>query len=214
MTLASLFKRFLWYKQKHGLKRLIWLSLKRLWEKINNKEVMFLFNLDSIPIETVEDLRSICVQSHRVLESIPKGDIDQLIRLKGKDILNPFLQHFFQRGATLWIAKMDEKVVGYDWTLVGGFDGFYSMPMTAKDAIILAVEVFPEFRGQCIASAMRLLSFAELRQNGVSRVFAKVHVANVSGLKSMVKNGSQEIGKVRTFKILAKHITIWDNVAC
>ena len=87
-------------------------------------------------------------KSYEVPESIPKADKDQLIRLKSEEILDSHLHHFFKKGATLWIAKIDQQIVGLCWTLIGGFDGFYSMPMTSRDAIYLAAEVFPEFRGQ------------------------------------------------------------------
>jgi RimJ/RimL family protein N-acetyltransferase len=172
---------------------------------------MFVFDLDSMPLES----RLVClpnafVKSYETLEGIPRADKDQLIRLKSKEILDSHLHHFFEKGATLWIAKIDQKIVGLCWTLIGGFDGFYSIPMTSRDAIYLAAEVFPEFRGQGIATAIRLLVYSQLRQQGVSRVFAKVHVANVPSLKSLTKTGNQQIGIVRTFRIFGKHITIWE----
>jgi len=83
------------------------------------------------------------------------------------------------------------------------------MPMTSRDAIYLSVEVFPEFRGQAIASAMRLLVYSQLRQCGVSRVYAKVHSKDTSSLKSIAKTGNQQIGSVRTFTIFNRYVTIW-----
>ena len=187
------------------------LGLRKLWRKINNKEVMFVFDLDSMPLESRSRcLPNVFVKSYQTLESIPKDDKDQLIRLKSEDILDSFLHHFFEKGATLWIAKIDQQIVGLCWTLIGGFDGFYSMPMTSRDAIYLAAEVFPEFRGQAIASALRLLIYSQLRQHGVARVFVKSHVANISSLRSVAKTNNQRIGIVRTFRIFGKHITIWE----
>jgi hypothetical protein len=187
------------------------LGLRKLWRKINNKEVMFVFDLDSMPLEsTSRCLPNVFVKSYETPESIPKDDKDQLIRLKSEDILDSFLHHFFEKGATLWIAKIDQKIVGLCWTLIGGVDGFYSMPMTSRDAIYLSAEVFPEFRGQSIATAIRLLVYSQLRQQGVPRVFTKSHVANVSSLRSIAKTANQQIGTVRTLKIFGRHITIWE----
>lgn len=172
---------------------------------------MFVFDLDSMPLKSsLESLPDVSVQGYEVPESIPKKDKDQLIRLKSKEILDFHLHHFFEKGATIWIAKIDQQIVGLCWTLIGGFDKFYSMPITSRDAIYLSAEVFPEFRGQAIASAIRLLVYSQLRQYGVSRVFAKVHVANVSSLKSIAKTANQQIGTVRTLKLLSRHITIWE----
>lgn len=209
MAIANLYSRFLWYSKKHGLPRLILLGLQELWRIINNKEVVFLFDLASTPLETCKGVPVVTVRAYDLLENIPKDDMDQLIQVKGKENVASFLEFFFKRRATLWIAKMGGQIVGYHWTLIGGFDGFYSMPITSRDGIVVAVEIFPQYRGHGIASALRMFSFAELRKQGILRVFAKVHVSNASGLRSMAKNGSQVIGKVRTFKIMNKHLTIW-----
>ena len=172
---------------------------------------MLVFDLETMPLECkLKYLPNVFVQSYEVPESIPKADKDQLIRLKSEEILDSHLHHFFKKGATLWIAKIDQQIVGLCWTLIGGFDGFYSMPMTSRDAIYLAAEVFPEFRGQAIASALRLLIYSQLRQHGVARVFVKLHVANVSSLRSVAKTNNQRIGIVRTFRIFGKYITIWE----
>jgi hypothetical protein len=187
------------------------LGMSKLWRKINNKEVMFVFDLDSMPLKSrLQCLPDVYVKSHESLESIPKEDRQQLVQSKSEEILDSFLDHFFKKGATLWIAKIDKKIVGLCWTLIGGFDGFYSMPMTSKDAIYLAAEVFTEFRGQAIATATRLLVYTQLRQQGVARVYTKSHVANVSSLKSIGKTANKQIGKVRTIKIFGRHITIWE----
>jgi len=189
---------------------LVTLGVSKLLRKINNKEVMFVFDLDSMQLKNrLENLPDIYVKMHQSLESIPKEDRNQLIRLKSEEILASHLHHFFKKGATLWIAKLDQKIVGICWTFIGGFNGFYSMPMTSRDAIYLSVEVFPEFRGQAIASAMRLLVYSQLRQCGVSRVYAKVHSKDTSSLKSIAKTGNQQIGSVRTFTIFNRYVTIW-----
>jgi hypothetical protein len=209
LVMTSFYKKVLWYIKKHGLKSLILLSLTRLWETIDNKEVVFLSDLNSMALEMAKDRPSLSVQAYKTPESIPKEDMDQLIRLKSKDILNSILQHLFEKGATLWIAKVEDRVVGLTWTLIGGFDGFYSVPIPSMDAIWFAQEVFSEARGQGIAGAMRGLIFKHLAQQGVSRIYAKVHYSNVSQLRSMDRTGNIRIGMVRTFKVLNRLITIW-----
>lgn len=171
---------------------------------------MFVFHLDTMPLKSrIESLPNVFVRSYESPEGIPREDRDQLIRLKSEEILDSFLHRFFEKGATLWIFKIDQEIVGMCWTLIGGFDGFYSMPITSRDAIYLAAEVFTEFRGQSIATAARLLVYSQLRQDGVSRVFTKSHVANVSSLRSIAKTDNQQVGIVRTLKIFSRNITIW-----
>jgi len=211
MGIPKLYKKFLFYYKKHGLKKLILFSLIKFWRRIDNKEIMFLFDLDSMNIKTDECFPPISVEAYESLRKVPEEDMKQLIQLKSEEILKTFLESFFKRGATLWLAKLEDKIVGLEWTLVGGFDGFYSMPMTLKDAIVLALEVFPEFRGKGIAATMRWLIYERLKKCGVSRIFAKVHISNIPELRSLAKTGNIKIGTVRTLNLFSKHITIWDK---
>lgn len=212
MSLKNSFKNILFYRKKHGLKRLIKLSFLKLWhDYINIKEVVFVFDLRGNEFGSINTPHNLIVMPYNSKESIPCNDIEQLIELKSREILLPFLDKFFGYDATFWLAKMDGKVVGLQWSLTGGFNGFYSLPIASNEAIFLAAEVFPAYRGYSIYTHMTHLTCLKLKENGISRIYFKVHVSNTSSLKSASKTKSRNIGTVRTIKILNKYITIWDK---
>lgn len=211
MNLKTLHKILLWYLKKHGLMRLIKLFFIKGWRRINNKESVFFFDLDTVNVGSIDVSEKLTVVSHDTAETISPENMKQLIQLKSKEILLPFLDSFFHRGATLWLAKIDDKVAGLQWTIIGGFDGFYSFPMSNRDAIVLAVEVFQDYRGHSIWPAIMQLVCCSLKTAGISRIYLKVHVGNAPMQRSIRKTISKRIGTVREIHLFNKFIVIWDE---
>ena len=201
-----------WYIKKHGLLRFIILSFVKLWRHINNEESVYVFDLYFPNIlHKFLHTTKVSLRSYDSLASIPAADIDQLIKLKSEAVLYRFLNSFFNRNAKFWIVKKENNVVGVHWTLLGGFNGFYSLPISKRDAIILAVEVFPAFRGQNLWPQILNDTVSALKKEGISRVYIKVGIWNNPMLRSMKKIIGSRIGTVRTFHVFNRHITIWDQ---
>ena len=211
MNLKSIYKQLLFYLKKHGLRKLIGVALIKFWRNhINLKEVVFFYDLDTWNNDgSFSD--HLFVESYDTMASISQENMEQLVRLKNKEIVVSFLDSFFRRGATLWLAKTNKTIVGLQWTLIGGFNGFYSLPISSRDAIILAVEIFPAFRGQAIYSDMTHNLLLKLKEMKISRVYFKVHVTNKSMLRGVSKINSKRVGIVRSFSLFNRHITIWDK---
>jgi RimJ/RimL family protein N-acetyltransferase len=210
--MRNLYNVFIWYLKKHGFMRLAKLACIKAWNHyFDNREVVFFFDLCREDLDTAGNEKGLYVQAYKTADFIPHGDMDQLIQIKGEAVLSRFLVKWFGRGATLWLAKLDGKVVGLQWTLIGGFGGFYSVPISSIEAILFIVEVFPNFRGLNINSRMTRLTLTKLRDEGVSRVYCKVHRANTSSLRSFDKTGAKRIGTVRTISMFNRCVNIWDK---
>jgi RimJ/RimL family protein N-acetyltransferase len=199
-----------WYLRTHGFRHFA----QRLWSevvtRINNKEFVYLVDLTEA-LQEADHGEELTIEAHSGRQSLSKGDMAQLESRKAKDALTSFLARNFSRGATLWLVKRGEKIVGLQWTLVGGFGGFYSLPVSQREVIILAVEVFPDFRGKGYWPRIAELTFSELRRKGFTRVYLKTHVSNHSMQASMRKVNCRTVGLVRTFSVAGKHVTIWDS---
>lgn len=210
--MRNLYNVFIWYLKKHGLVRLAKLACIQIWGSyFDNKEVVFFFDLCRGDLDTAGNEKGLCVQAYKTADLIPHGDMKQLIQIKGEAVLSRFLENFFRRGAVLWLTKMDGIVVGVQWSLIGGFEGFYSVPISLTDAILLAAEVFPGIRGMNIYSRMTRLTFTKLREEKVSRVYWKVHRTNKSSLRSSDRTGAKRVGTVRTISMFNRLVTIWDK---
>ncbi len=209
---GRLWLKFKWYVRKHGLMRLAWLVLLRLWRTcINNRSVMFYLDLERLGEDPLVNAEGLTLSAYCDLGSIPGDDMRQLVQLKGEETLLSFLDSFFRRGAVLWLGRMDERVVALEWTIQGGFNGFFHFPMTGTDVVQMAAEVFPAYRGRGIHTHMNRLMFQQLRANGVSRVYWAVKVWNRSSLRSVNKLNAMRIGIVRTFSLFNRWITVWDK---
>lgn len=197
---------------KHGLLRLIWLVFIRLWRNyINNRDIIFYLDLDEV-YDMKYDEKELTIVSYENLKNIPQELLKQLIQAKCEDILIPFFESFFRRGAILWLGLIDKVVVGYKWTVNGGFEGFNAFPLTAKDSVLMAAEVLHPFRGKNINSRMTRIICSELRKKGITRIYWSVGIWNTSELRSSAKiMNAKRIGIVRTYSIFGRWVTIWNK---
>ena len=212
MQIYALYQQYQWYRLKHGLVKLIKLAWVKFWHHYVIRS-LYLFSLDLRADDKVIGPcgSEVSLESYLTLESIRPQDFAQLIELKGKAVLLPFLRSFFDRGARLWLAKVEERVVGLRWTLVGGFHGFHCMPIASTEVVLLAVEVFEAYPGRGIYSKMTRELLWELKKQGVSRVYLTVHSRNISMLRAMRKTGIPMIGSVRNFELFGCYVTVWDK---
>ena len=150
------------------------------------------------------------IERYARLEYIPQKDIDRFYRVKGgKKIIHSFLEKFFSWGAVLWIAKVNDELIGYYWTIKRGFDGFYNFPMTSGDSVLVAGEVFPTYRGRGINPEMIHKIAHELKKDGITRIFIGSKIWNIAQLRSLTKTGFKKLGTVRMFNFFGKYITVW-----
>ena len=212
MSVKSFFRKVLWYQKKHGTVHLIKLFLERNWQRFNKKEFMYLLDLKTMSVDNSILRGNISVESYSSQEDIPSKEMEQLVKLKSIEILRPALRSFFDRCATLWLAKQDDKPVSLCWTITGGFKGYYSgLHVWHDEAIILAVETFSKFRGHNYCPIMIDLICERLKEGGISRVYIGTHIKNNPMQRSLSKTNAKRIGAVRYCGILKWYIVIWDK---
>ncbi len=201
-----------WYRQKHGLPRLVRLALRKLtYRWVIRSEYIFGIDLRGKTFSVVQRVDPIGVESYSSMESISRDDLQQLSTLKGRAVALPFLENSLARGSRLWLGKDDGHIVGLKWTHRGGFSGFYSMPVPDTDVISVAEEIFQEFRGQQFWQRFTAGVLLRLKAEGVSRVYFKVHCRNQSMLKAVKKAGIPILGRVITLSFPRCYLTIWSK---
>jgi hypothetical protein len=87
--------------RKHGLLGVIRISASRLLRIFNNKEAVFVYDLQEYRLDGWEGPTNLTIKRYGAIDDIPEDEVAQLVKLKGKDILMRFLRKFFERGAEL-----------------------------------------------------------------------------------------------------------------
>jgi len=209
--ISSFIRKIAWYHNKHGWGKLIKLAAMNVLDRINKKEYMYLLDLNKLEVDNAFKQKGVMVECYNKESDIPANDMEQLIKLKSKEILLPFLKRFFDRGATLWLAKKDGYIVSLIWSLNGGFKGFYmGLPICPNETVIMAGQTFSEFRGHSYFAIMIMLICEKLKASGISRAYMGAHVNNKASQRAQAKI-LKRIGAVRHFHINRWHIAIWDK---
>lgn len=201
-----------WYRQKHGVLRLVGLALRKLaYRWVIRPEFLFSIDLRGETYPLVQRFDPIVVESYPSMESIPSVDLHQLLILKGQAVTLPFLENWFAREARLWLGRYDGKIVGVKWTIRGGFSGFYCIPVSSTDVVCVAEEIFQNFRGQGFWQRFTAGMVRVLKTEGVYRVFFSVHCRNRSMLNAVKKADIPMLGRVSIFSFPGCYLAVWNK---
>ena len=126
MAISLFIRKVRWYHNKHGWAKLIKLAAMKVRDCINKKEYINLLDLNMLEVDNTLKQDGVTVECYNKESDIPANDMKQLIKLKSEELLLAFLNKFFTRSATIWLAKKDGCIVSLIWSLNGGFNGFYT----------------------------------------------------------------------------------------
>jgi GNAT superfamily N-acetyltransferase len=207
----SKYQHLIFYLRKYGPITCCWIALGRLWTRIFGQwEWLYVLDLAEGEQAMRKDPGSVSLLSFTTAEQIDPITLTALRQLKSNYALQRFFRKWFTRSAVLWVAKKADHVVGVQWTLEGGLGGFYSVPVLAGEVVIVAVEVFPAFRGQGIFPITASLLVQHLQRAGYTRAYVKVTTRYIPMQRSMAKTPFSKIAKVYTRRCCGKSITVWD----
>ncbi len=155
--------------------------------------------LDEIPSSVLDEL-------------FAKGTIDDRKPASREAVLS-FAGWLFSRGATFWACHEGTDLVGYLWSLRGSREAprFHFFPLGEQDAVFLAHEIFPPFRGRELNRRMTHLVLAEMKAQGVERVYVDVLLTNRRSLKSFSRTHFKPIGQARMKIFKKRQLVIWSR---
>ena len=172
-----------------------------------------------LPQELAENKENILVISYRSMDALPPGFVDDLffkgtiynLRPASPAMVNEFLDRFFRESALLWTCFAGKTLVGYLWTYMGSteYSRVHFFPLGPEDAVILAVEIFPQFRGNEYLRKLTYFTFAELKKLGIKRVYTDILLTNRSSLRAFSKATFSSIGQARMKNFKHSQLVIW-----
>jgi ribosomal protein S18 acetylase RimI-like enzyme len=159
------------------------------------------------------------IQAFPSLSDVPSAVLEELL-IKGTiedrkpcsmDEVTSFLGWLFSRGAVFWGCFEGQNLIGYLWSLRGSTESVrhHFFPLGTRDAVFLAHEVFPSYRGRELNRKMTRLVLNEMKAKGVERVYVDVEMSNERSLKSFSKTPFIPIGRARMKNLKNGQIVVW-----
>jgi ribosomal protein S18 acetylase RimI-like enzyme len=182
------------------------------------RQVYCAYLADFVSLETTGE-PLITVQAFPSFDKIPPGVLEDLFSNGTIDNKKPhsragvaaFLSWLFSRGAEMWACFENGILVGYLWALSGSRDAtrYHFFPLSSRDAVFLAHEVFPPYRGRQLNRRMTYIVLGEMKGRGIERVFVDVEISNERSLKSFSKTPFKPIGRARMKDLKRRQFVVW-----
>jgi RimJ/RimL family protein N-acetyltransferase len=213
-------KRVLKFAKGYGVKAAFWQAFTRVYTSfIPPVRQIYCANLADFQIAPGSEAPLVRVQFFQSLGDIPAAIVDELL-LRGtlddrkpysRTMIIAYLDWLFSRGAVFWACFEGQNLIGYLWSIRGAreYPRFHFFPLGSRDAISLAHEVFPPYRGRGLNREMTSLVLRELKAVGVERVYIDVLVSNERSLRSFSKTTFVPVGQARMKNFRKRQIVIW-----
>ena len=218
MSVKSLFGHFGFYLHKYGIVGCLRVSGEKVWTRVVGQwEWLYFIDLNREFIDLNREFAAkpagaLIMRPYNARAEIEPGVLQGLAKHKSTRSLTLFLDQWFSRGGTLWVAMEHDAPVGVQWTLQGGMGGFYSVPIASDEVIVVAVEVFPEFRGRGVYPRMAESLCLQMKERAIKRIYLKVADRNRTMQRSMEKLAYRKSGKVYTRRMFGYWICVWPRL--
>jgi len=126
------------------------------------------------------------------------------IEKRSRDIANRF-----ELGSELWVAKVNGRVAGFGWTLVGKTVSPHYFTLGANEVHFFDFHVFPEFRGRGINIALIEKILTALSTQPISRAHIECAAWNHAQIRSLSKTPFHRQAEVIRITFLGRSAIIW-----
>lgn len=204
--------RCVYYGRHHGLRATLarlGLALHRAW----SGDRMILYGCDLATDEAVrlEDSHHVRVERKRAEAELDPPDLNRIVQVTTPAFTRRQVAERFERGASVWLARVDEKLAGYGWTLRGNTMEPHFFPLEDNDVHLFDFYVFPEFRGRRVNPILVSHILAALRREACGRAYIEAAEWNIAQLRSLSKLPVRKLGAARKVCFLRRTIVIWSS---
>jgi len=210
MSKHGFLTRFMKYYKKRGFLS----TFRRIYEQpkrsIFKGQMLLLYaELSEVDDSVLNLPNNIFIEIKRNYDEAVQTDMQTMINYWRKVVMMDKIKERFEKGAILWIIRMNGHVAGYQWSIRGSMAAAYPLPVTPHDAIFFNAETFEEYRGLGLYPLLTNFMFAKLKAEGVKRVFAFSYAWNTSIIRGIAKNYFNKFSEARNFHVFGQNITIW-----
>lgn len=126
-----------------------------------------------------------------------------------KEMMMDNIRDRFEKGAILWIAKLNADIAGFGWSIRGKMVHPFYLPLTTHDAVLFDYVTFEEYRGRGLYILLLNYILGKLKLEGVSRAFIFSSAWNTSSIRGIEKTYFHKLSAVRRLRVFGRNITIW-----
>ncbi|HEX4005000.1 MAG TPA: GNAT family N-acetyltransferase [Acidobacteriaceae bacterium] len=210
MGLTSSFSRLSEYYSRHGLRSTVRRAVEAGKRALfAGRMVVFYCDLDDRNLRPVNVPKSFAIERITSLAEISAEVLQEITSFWNPKLANQNIRERFDRGASLWLVKSDDRLAGYGWTLHGQTIAEYYFPLGQNDVQLFDFYVFPKFRGRALHWLLTGYILQALTAEGRSRAFADTGEWNQAQLASFKMTPFRCLGLVRTFTAFGRVFTWW-----
>lgn len=133
-------------------------------------------------------------------DEVPASVLDELIA-GDTPTFGSRMNKEFSEGGVLWVARVDGRVAGYQWSRNGRFVEGWHFELSERDTLIYSTVTFHDFRGRKVARAV-MAAICEREVPADGRACADCMVWNTPAVRFIANTG---FTKVAEAKPLAHH---------
>jgi hypothetical protein len=210
MPAQDLFARLVHYYKREGPRATAKRALVDFRRVLSgNRLVLFYCDLSLFQATGLGGVRVGRVERKLALAELDVQDLKRIVSVWEPRIIRRHMAERFASGASLWLLKLDDKLAGYGWTLVGQTIEPHFFPLGSNDVHLFDFFVFPECRGQRLNVSLVHGILATLAAEKRGRAFIEVAAWNTPQLRSLSRMAFQKLGGARKFCVLGKPFVYW-----
>lgn len=212
MGISSLLSRLTTYYKRHGFESTavrVGLAIKRAL--FSNRTVVFYCDLTTLSSSQTGVPSSLQVERKRSGKELSPQELYEIISVWNPMQAQQDLEERFGKGASLWLAKFEDRLAGYGWTLRGHTIEPHYLPLGPNDVHLFDFYVFPQFRGRGMNPQLVTDILRSLAADGGGRAFIEAAAWNHAQLSSVGKTPFRRLGLARKLTILRRTIVSWDR---
>lgn len=180
-----------------------------IWRQLKNKQILYYAELNERTNDIQNLPSNVTIEGKITKSEISNEDIQILTSARGKLTIECQLDDRFQKGARLWLLKVDGILVGFIWSLGQTTLQQYFFPLTEKDVYLFDNEILELFRNRSFNSFLINQVLLELKRLGKVRVFIDTHQWNIPEQRSLSKTNFKKLGTIRKIRLFHRNIVIW-----
>jgi ribosomal protein S18 acetylase RimI-like enzyme len=173
--------------------------------------VLFFCDLRTSAPPAFEAANNAKVERKNVESEVPANDMLQITSTGHSTMARRRFSQRFAQGASLWLFKVDGKLAGFGWTLVGRTIEPHFFPLGSNDAHLFDFYVFPQYRGQRINPRLVNHILTSLSREMRHRAFIEAAEWNSPQLSSLKRTPFVPLGLASKYCLFGKTLVLWSG---
>ncbi len=205
-------RRGWWFIRRNGLLAMfvrIGTSIRRL--RTGSSMVLYSCEVSRTAAFSQFNLPGAALQQVGTASQLTFDDMRQILISGVPSVITRMFKERFERGAKLWLLKLDGRIAGFGWTLIGCSMEPHCLPLTPKDVHFFDFFVFPENRGRRVNPALVCGILEKLQGSSLSRAYIECAAWNKPQLSSLKHTPFQIIGVTPKFRFFTKTMILWNS---